>query len=140
MIVIYGIQPVLFLWMNAMDPLAVQILDGIFSVGLVVDTVFSTIKNINIAKVVAKITDWKEEAKDKLYEIKEAAGEKLEEAKDYISNTAIALKLKEFIAKYPNLSLRNVGKGKKRLSINEFISKHLGSKDDKDDDNHSREA
>ena len=51
MIVIYGIQPVLFLWMNAMDPLAVQILDGIFSVGLVVDTVFSTIKNINIAKV-----------------------------------------------------------------------------------------
>ena len=78
MIVIYGIQPVLFLWMNAMDPLAVQILDGIFSVGLVVDTVFSTIKNINIAKVVAKITDWKEEAKDKLYEIKEAAGEKLE--------------------------------------------------------------
>lgn len=137
MAVMYGLQPFALKGMELLSDTALRIIDCVFTLGIIVDTIFSTIKNINIAKVVHKISDITEEAKDKLMLMKEAAGEKLTEAKDYIGNTAIALKLKEFIAKYPNLSIRKIGKGKKRLSVSEFIAKHLGSKDDKDENSHS---
>lgn len=131
MLVVYGIHPLIHRLMSSMGIHTIQILDIILGIGIVIDTIFSTIKNINIAKVVAKINQFTEEAGDKIKELKQNAQEKLNETKEYFTNTAIALKLKEFIKKYPNLSLRKVGKGKKRLSINEFISKHLNNKDDK---------
>lgn len=130
MVVIYGIQPNLVRLLDLMSVPVLWTIDGILLAAMGIDTVFSTIKNINIAKVVAKISDLTEEAYEKITELKETAGEKLGEAKEKLGNTAIALKLKELIAKYPNLSLRNVGKGKKRLSVSEFIAKHLKNKDD----------
>ncbi|MDE5715326.1 MAG: putative ABC transporter permease [Anaeroplasmataceae bacterium] len=140
MAVMYGLEPLAEKGMAWIEDMVLRIIDCILVLGIIIDFIFSTIKNINIAKVVNKISDITEEAKDKLILIKEAAGEKINEAKDYIGNTAIALKLKEFIAKYPNLSFRKIGKGKKRLSVSEFITKHLGSKDDEDESNHSRKA
>lgn len=131
MIVVYGLHPLVYRLMETMGMLSIRIIDIILGIGIVVDTIFSTIKNVNIAKVVSKINQLTEEASDKIKEIKQSAQEKLNETKEYLTNTAIALKLKEFIKKYPNVSLRKVGKGKKRLSINEFISKHLNNKDDK---------
>lgn len=131
MIVVYGLHPLVYRLMEAMGMLSIRIIDIILGIGIVVDTIFSTIKNMNIAKIVSKINQLTEEASDKIKEIKQSAQEKLNETKEYLTNTAIALKLKEFIKKYPNVSLRKVGKGKKRLSINEFISKHLNNKDDK---------
>lgn len=130
MLVIYGLHPVLLKLMDVMGILAIRIVISILLTGLIIDFIFSTVKNINIAKVVAKISQITEEAADKLKEFKENASEKLLETKEYLSNTAIAIKLKEFISKYPNVSLRKVGKGKKRLSISEFIAKHL-NKDEK---------
>ena len=130
MLVIYGLMPLIIQWMNWIGSLGLWIMNSIFLVGLCIDFIFSTIKNINIAKVVAKISQLTEEATDKLKEIKTTAVEKMHETREYISNTTIALKLKEFIAKYPNVSFRKVGKGKKRLSIKEFVSKHLNEKDD----------
>lgn len=131
MIVVYGLHPLVYRLMETMGMLSIRIIDIILGIGIVVDTIFSTIKNVNIAKVVSKINQLTEEASDKIKEIKQSAQEKLNETKEYLTNTAIALKLKELINKYPNVSLRKVGKGKKRLSINEFISKHLNNKDDK---------
>ncbi|MDE7212975.1 MAG: putative ABC transporter permease [Anaeroplasmataceae bacterium] len=130
MIVIYGLHPLLYKLMELMGTLPIRIINCVLLTGLTVDFVFSTIKNINIAKVVSKINQLAEEAVDKLKELKENASEKLSETKEYLSNTAIAIKLKELIAKYPNVSLRKVGKGKKRLSISEFIAKHLKDKDE----------
>ena len=130
MLVVYGLHPLLVKLMDAMGILSIRIVISILLTGLIIDFIFSTIKNINIAKVVAKISQITEEATDKLRELKQNASEKLSETKEYLSNTAIALKLKEFISKYPNVSLRKVGKGKKRLSISEFISKHLKDKDE----------
>ncbi len=130
MLVIYGIHPLISKMVEMMGGLSIRIIDIILGIGISIDTIFSTIKNINIAKVVAKINHLTEEAGDRLKEIKQSAQEKLNETKEYLNNTTIALKLKEFIAKYPNLSLRKVGKGKKRLSITEFIAKHLNNKDD----------
>lgn len=131
MLVVYGLHPLLVKLMDMMGVFPVRIINCILLTGLVVDVIFSTIKNINIAKVVAKINQLAEEATDKLKEFKQSASEKLSETKEYLSNTTIALKLKEFISKYPNVSFRKVGKGKKRLSISEFISKHLNDKDEK---------
>lgn len=133
MVVVYGIQPNLVRLLDLMSVPVLWTIDGILLAAMGIDTVFSTIKNINIAKVVAKISDLTEEAYEKITELKETAGEKLGEAKEKLGNTAIALKLKELIAKYPNLSLRNVGKGKKRLNVSEFIAKHLKNKDDDHD-------
>ncbi|MDE7162137.1 MAG: putative ABC transporter permease, partial [Anaeroplasmataceae bacterium] len=124
MLVLYGLEPLIQSLMNGIGTLGLWIMDGIFLVGLCIDFIFSTIKNINIAKVVSKISEFTEEATDKLKGLKSSAVEKLHETREYISNTTIALKLKEFIAKYPNVSFRKVGKGKKRLSIKEFISAH----------------
>ncbi|MDE6047419.1 MAG: putative ABC transporter permease [Anaeroplasmataceae bacterium] len=131
MLVIYGLHPLVSKLMEAMGTIPIRVLNSIFLTGLIVDFIFSTIKNINIAKVVAKINQFTEEATDKLKELKASASEKFSETKEYLSNTAIALKLKELISKYPNVSLRKVGKGKKRLSISEFIAKHLNDKDEK---------
>ena len=130
MIVVYGLHPLLYKLMELMGTLPIRITNCVLLTGLIIDFIFSTIKNINIAKVVAKINQLAEEAVDKLKELKENASEKLSETKEYLSNTAIAIKLKELIAKYPNVSLRKVGKGKKRLSISEFIAKHLKDKDE----------
>ncbi|MCM1557175.1 MAG: hypothetical protein NC087_06535 [Anaeroplasma bactoclasticum] len=131
MLVIYGLHPIMIKFMDVIGILSIRIIITILLIGLLIDFIFSTIKNINIAKVVAKINQLAEGAADKLKELKENASEKLSETKEYLSNTAIAIKLKEFISKYPNVSLRKVGKGKKRLSISEFIAKHLNNKDEK---------
>lgn len=130
MLVVYGLHPLLYKLMNMMGTLPIRIINSVLLVGLCVDFVFSTIKNINIAKVVAKINHIAEELADDFKELKQNASEKISETKEYLANTAIALKLKELISKYPNVSLRKVGKGKKRLSISEFISKHTSDKDE----------
>lgn len=131
MLVIYGLHPLMIKLMDVMEILSIRIIISILLTGLIIDFIFSTIKNINIAKVVAKINQLAEGAADKIKELKENASEKFSETKEYLSNMAIAIKLKEFISKYPNVSLRKVGKGKKRLSISEFIAKHLNDKDEK---------
>ena len=130
MLVIYGLHPLILSLMNEMSAISLVIIDCILGVGILVDFIFSTIKNINIAKLVSKINQITEDASDKWQALKQNASSKLTETKEYFSNTAIALKLKELIKKYPNLSFRKVGKGKKRLSISEFISKHTDNKED----------
>ncbi|MBD5390911.1 hypothetical protein HDR67_02785 [bacterium] len=131
MLVMYVLVPFVQKIMNQIGSVGIWVIDGILLVGFIIDFIFSTIKNINIAKLVGKISELTEEASDKLKELKTNVAEKIHETKDYISNTTIALKLKELISKYPNVSFRKVGKGKKRLSIKEFISKHLDEKDEK---------
>lgn len=131
MLVIYGLHPLMIKLMDVIGILAIRVIISILLTGLIIDFIFSTIKNINIAKVVAKINQLAEGAADKLKELKANASEKFSETKEYLSNTAIAIKLKEFISRYPNVSLRKVGKGKKRLSISEFIAKHLNDRDEK---------
>lgn len=131
MLVMYVLVPFVQKIMNQIGSVGIWVIDGILLVGFIIDFIFSTIKNINIAKLVGKISELTEEASDKLKELKTNVAEKIHETRDYISNTTIALKLKELISKYPNVSFRKVGKGKKRLSIKEFISKHLDEKDEK---------
>lgn len=120
MLVVYGIQPILIGWLEAIPSLALQIIDYVLLTGMAVDTVFSTIKNINISKLVAKIQY-----------ITDEAVQELNETKEYLSNTALAVKFKELMKKYPNLSLRTIGK---RLeTFEEFIRKHLKGKEEKQD-------
>lgn len=121
MIVLYGLQPVFINLMSYIPTPVLWTLNAILLVGILIDMVLSTIKNINIAKIVAKINQLADDATDKLKEFKQTASEKFNETK---------LKLKNFISRYPSASFRRVGKEKKRLSINEFISNHLNSKDE----------
>lgn len=130
MLVIYGLHPLVLALMKTMGETCLIVIDSILGVGIFIDFIFSTIKNINIAKLVSKINQLHEDASDKWQSLKQNASNKFIETKEYLSNTAIALKLKELIRKYPNLSFRKIGKGKKRLSISEFISKHSDDKED----------
>ena len=50
MLVVYGIHPLIHRLMSFMGIHTIQILDLILGIGIVIDTIFSTIKNINIAK------------------------------------------------------------------------------------------
>lgn len=131
MLVIYLIHPLVLKLIGIMGINLIRVFNSILLSGLLIDLVFSTIKNINIAKVVAKINEFTEDAGELIKEFKESASEKIQETREYLSNTAIALKLRDLISRYPNVSLRKVGKGKKRLSISEFISKHLKDKENK---------
>lgn len=126
-VVIYGIQPLISKLFGVMDPLALRIIDSVLLLAMFTDTIFSTIKNINIAKVVTKIEY-----------IRDEAVEKLSETKEYIANTAVAVRLKELTSKYPNVSLRKIGK-KKRISVTEFIEKHnLDNKAGEDDNDRGK--
>lgn len=134
-LVVYGIQPLILKLIVVMDIYLVRTIDSILVLILIVDLFFSTMKNIDIAKIIKKIQELKILSSDHFSQMKNSAGEKFEETKDYFSNTSILVKLKDLISKYPNISLRKIGKGKKKMSIQEFIEKHLDKGDKKDEHN-----
>lgn len=134
-LVVYGIQPLILKLIVVMDIYFVRTIDSILVLILIVDLFFSTMKNIDIAKIIKKIQELKILSSDHFSQMKNSAGEKFEETKDYFSNTSILVKLKDLISKYPNISLRKIGKGKKKMSIQEFIEKHLDKGDKKDEHN-----
>ena len=131
MIVVYAIQPVLISWIDLMSLSSLRITYTFLLFFLLVDTIFSTIKNINIAKVAKKLialkleateklNEMKEEATDKILEWKEEASLKLNETKEHFNQSAIVVKMKKFLEKYPNLSLRSVGK--QHESVEELLA------------------
>lgn len=80
-----------------------------------VDTVFSTIKHINISKLMAKLTSFVDDIGEKLEE-------KSNQLKEYFSNTKIAKKLQSISSHYPSTKVRSKNK-KKRLSVKEMLAK-----------------
>jgi len=130
MALMYLIQP--FICKPILDNIsntALYIVDGILLGIMAVDTVFSTIKNINIAKVIAKMNELSHIASEKLGELKVEATEKINELKDSTVTTVnnarhqIAVKLKELTDKYPNLKLRKLGKD--RTTADKYIDENL---------------
>lgn len=130
MVVMYLIQPFIekFILANVNNT-ALYSLDGVLFAAMVVDTIFSTIKNINISNVIVKLNELEEKASVKLNEIKDGASEKISEIKteasEKISETKekLTLKLKEFSRKYPNINIRKIGKGRK--TVKEIIDSNL---------------
>lgn len=80
----------------------------------ITDCIFSTIKHINLSKVVYKIEGFFDEL-----------GEKIEEkstlVKEYISNTKLMKRLQRLNRHYPSLKIKR--KNKNRLSFKEIIAK-----------------
>lgn len=126
MLVVYGIQPFLLKWIDRMPQAAIIIVDSLLLTAMVVDTIFSTIKNINISKLIVKLQDFKDAASDKLVQIKEGATDKLlelkeeasnriAETKENFTNSPLIVKFKELLDKYPNMALRSFGKERKSV-------------------------
>lgn len=130
-IVMYLIHPLILNLLDIIGLNLIRILNIILIIAIVIDLIFSTIKNINLSKILSKINVITDEAGEFIRDIKESASEKIQDTKEYLLNTKIIIKIKKLISKYPNVSLRKVGKEKKRLSISEFISKHFKDKEDK---------
>lgn len=120
MVVMYGIQPYLLKWIQLISPQYLRIVGGILLLAMIIDTIFSTIKNVNLSKMVAKISSFIDEASEIIIEKKDAA-------KEYLSTTSVALKMKKLLEKYPNLGFKK--KGKKRLSLKEILMNHDNNKD-----------
>lgn len=80
----------------------------------IVDTVFSTVRHINISKLLAKLQELADEIGDKLEETSNRV-------KEYLSNTKIAKKLQNLSTHYPSLKIRS--KKKKRQSLKEIMTK-----------------
>lgn len=144
MVVIYCIQPLLFKWLEAIPVLALQVITGILMAAMIIDMIFSTIKNINIAKVISKLTEFKEVASDKLEvlkdeatlkitELKEDAVSKIQETKNNISNSLLVTKFKNILDKYPNVQFRRFGKQHK--SANDLLDEYPNN-DPKEESNH----
>lgn len=130
MLVIYCIQPILLNGIRMISLTWMWVIVSILSLSMLVDFIFSTIKNINISSLVVKLAVAKEEAGMKLLEIKEDATEKLNElkleasnkineTKDFFNHTAVVQNLKKLIQKYPSVTLRKFGK--KHESIEELL-------------------
>lgn len=131
MIVVYAIQPILVSWISQMSSSALRITYSFLLFFLLVDTIFSTIKNINIAKVAKKLlilkteatnklSEMKEEATDKILEWKEEASLKFNETKEHLNQSLFVTKMRKFLEKYPNLSLRSIGR--QHESVEELLS------------------
>ena len=86
-----------------------------------VDTVFSTVRHLNISKLILKFTTLMEETSDLL-------AEKKATAKAYLSNTHVAKKLRSFLYQYPELTLR-IAK-KKRMRFKEILAKYFSDRND----------
>lgn len=119
MLVMYGIQPYLKSWIDMIPSLALYIVNGILLMALLIDSIFSTIQHINVSKILAKVASFMDEAS-------EIIAEKTEAAKEYLSSSAVVVKLKSLANRYPTMKLRKVGK--KRTSLKEFMEKHMEHK------------
>ncbi len=86
----------------------------------VVDTIWSTIKHINMAKVFVKIEVFMDTLGDKL-ENRSA------QAKEYFSNTKLVQRLQKLNRHYPSLKYK-MRKEKKRMSLKELIAR-IGNND-----------
>ncbi len=119
MLVMYGIQPYLKSWIDMIPSLALYIVNGILLMALLIDSIFSTIQHVNVSKILSKVASFMDEAS-------EIIAEKTEAAKEYLSSSAVVVKLKSLANRYPTMKLRKVGK--KRTSLKEFMEKHMEHK------------
>lgn len=124
MVVMYGIQPLMVDWLGKLSDTSAIIVSGVLVLALIVDTILSTIKNINISKLTVKLTGLFDEASEIISEKKEAAIE-------YFSNTTVVQKIKNLSSHYPTLKIsRRENRINKRWSLKELISKHFTNRDD----------
>ncbi len=130
-LVVYLINPFLTNIINNL--MTIQILAYILAIvlfiALSVDMVFSTIKHINIAKIIIKLNELKEKAseakeelEEKLSTAKDGLEEKLSGAKESLASyfETVKEKVNKVSIKYPSFK---VVKNKKRISLKEIISK-----------------
>ena len=139
MVVMYVIQPFIEKYILAnINNTVLYSLDGVLFSVMVVDTIFSTIKNINIANVIVKLSELEEKASVKLNEIKDEASLKINTIKDEASEKLaetkkrLTLKLEEFTKKYPNLLVRKIGRNRK--TCEEIIDDNLKMIEDSKDE------
>ncbi len=134
--VIYGLQPLFIQLIENMTTQILWILNGILLGFLMVDFTLSTIKNINIAKVIKKLNELKNNAADKWLELKDNAEDKLLELKEGASlkvlekKEEMLAKLNSFIEKYPNMKIRLYGKHHE--SVEELLAEY-GKKGDENE-------
>lgn len=139
MFVMYVIQPFIEKYILAnINNTVLYSLDGVLFTVMVVDTIFSTIKNINIANVIVKLGELEEKASVKLNEIKDEASIKINTIKDEASEKLaetkkkLTLKLEELTKKYPNLLVRKIGRNRK--TAEEIIDDNLKMIEDSKDE------
>lgn len=113
------------------------IIAGLIFTAQVVDTILSTIKHVNVSKLIRKlealakevsheIKDKTKELKDDVSEatakIKENMSEQALKLKTYLSDTKIAKKLSSIQIQYPSMRIKDRSE-KTRIRISEFINK-----------------
>lgn len=130
MLVIYGIQPVLLKGIRMILPIWMWVIVSILALAMLIDFIFSTIKNINISSLVVKLAvvkeeagmkllEMKEDATEKLNELKQEASTKINETKEFLNHTIVVQNLRKMVQKYPSVTLRKFGK--KHESIEELL-------------------
>ena len=124
MLVVYGLNPPftkLVKYIVDIDVLN-YILCSLLFIALVVDIIFSTIKHVNITKIIVKLNEIKDKTIEFSNDKKEALSIKIDEAKsktkDYYNE--IKDKLNKLSIHYPSLK---VIINKRRVSIKEYIDR-----------------
>lgn len=135
--VLYGLHPyVVTPFVNLISNfgnLWFYIISGLLFIAILIDTIFSTIKHINISKMIRKLEalalQAKEElnvaktiVKDGMNSFKENANEKLEELKEYLLNTKVVKTIQAAAKHYPSARIRPEKKHP-RLTFTEYFDK-----------------
>ena len=124
LLVVYAINPLVIDLVGYITDIDVlnYILCSILFILLIIDFIFSTIKHVNISKIIIKLGEIKDKAIEFKDETKEVLSNRIDDAKQkssqYYDN--IKLKLEKLSNKYPSLK---VIKDKTRISLKEYISK-----------------
>ena len=123
-LVVYALNPLVLKIIGYIGEIDIlnYILCLILFISLIVDIVLSTIKHVNISKLIIKLDELKDKAILFREETKEAISNKFDEAKNKTSQyyDNIRGRLEKISIQYPSLK---VIKNKKRISIHDYISK-----------------
>jgi len=116
-LVVYVLNPLIIKFIDLAFNIEIlaYIIAILLFIGLIVDFIFSTIKHVNIAKIISKLNQLKDKASDTI-------SNKIDEAKELLNNyyNKFKEKLDKINIKYPSLKII---KNKNKISLKEFINK-----------------
>lgn len=98
------------------------IISGIVFALIMIDTVFSTIKQVNISKIIKKLESMALELQRSIMDAKEEATKKMESLKEYLASTRVVRSFKALERQYSSAKIKT-RTNHLRLSLKDFMNK-----------------
>lgn len=124
--VLYGLHPYVVIpfvdIIESLGNLWFYIISGIIFVLILTDATFSTIKQVNISKIIMKLEAMALELQKNLLDAKEEASKKMDNLKSYLASTKVVRAFKALERQYSSAKIKT-RTNHLRLSLKEFMNK-----------------